>query len=88
MNSNTIASIKLYGAARCHKTKYYKILLDNTGLPYQFLDVEQNENHAEELRNLYDNRKLNFPTISIGNKRLRNPSKEELDKWLNKLIPH
>ena len=82
-----IPIIKLYGADGCHKTHYYKILLDKIGLPYQFLDVEKHEDHAEELRGLYENRKLNFPTITIGKKKLRNPYKEDLEKWLNKLIP-
>ena len=51
------------------------------------MDVEQNEDYAEELRDLYENKKLNFPTITIRKKKLRNPYKEELIKWLNKLIP-
>ncbi|WP_415371251.1 N-acetyltransferase [Patiriisocius sp. Uisw_047] len=82
-----IQTIKLYGADGCHKTNYYKVLLDKTELPYQFLDVEKNKEDAEELRNHYENRKLNFPTITIGKKKLRNPYKEDLEKWLNKLIP-
>lgn len=81
-----ISIIKLYGTESCHKTKYYQLLLDKTGLPYQFLDVENNEEHATELRALYENDKLNFPTITIGSKKLRNPYKEELIKWLSKLI--
>ena len=85
---NSIPDIKLYGASGCHKTHYYQLLLDKTELPYQFLDVEQNKDHAEALRGLYENRKLNFPTITIGKKKLRNPNKEDLDKWLNKLIPN
>ena len=84
---DNIPIIKLYGASGCHKTNYYKILLDKTELVYQFLDVEENPDHAEELRNLYENRKLNFPTITIGKKKLRNPDKEELFKWLHKLVP-
>ena len=79
--------IKLYGADGCHKTHYYQLILDKTGLPYEFLDVEANEEHAEKLRGLYTNRKLNFPTITIGKKKLRNPYKEDIEKWLNKLIP-
>ena len=82
-----IPIIKLYGTNGCHKTHYYQLLLDKIGLPYQFLDVEKNEGHAEELRGLYENRKLNFPTITIGKKKLRNPYKEELHKWINKLVP-
>lgn len=84
---NTIPNIKLYGTSSCHKTKYYKTLLDETKLPYQFLDVALNRKYAEELRDLYENRKLNFPTITIGKKKLRNPNDGDLEKWLNKLIP-
>ncbi len=84
MNPNP--TIKLYGSEDCHKTSYYKNLLDNTTLTYQFLDVKNNEEHAVELRGLYENRKLNFPTITINDKKLRNPKKEELEKWLNKLV--
>ena len=75
----------LYGAERCHKTQYYKSLLETRNLDYAFLDVEQYEDFAQELRNLYENRRLNFPTITIGNKKLRNPSEKELQKWLDKL---
>lgn len=80
-------SIKLYGAQRCHKTKHYQTFLDKIGFSYEFLDVEQNENHAEELSDLYKNRMLNFPTITIGKKKLRNPSDKELNKWIDKLFP-
>ena len=76
--------IKLYGTFRCHKTQYYKAFLEKLGLEYQFLDVETNEDFAEELRGLYVNRRLNFPTVTIGQKKLRNPSDRELHKWLNK----
>jgi len=85
---NVTPIIKLYGAERCHKTNYYIEFLNKTKLPYQFLDVEKNKDHAEVLRGLYENGKLNFPTVMIGEKKLRNPSNEELEKWLNKLIPN
>jgi arsenate reductase-like glutaredoxin family protein len=77
--------IKLYGTDRCHKTQFYINSLNETQLPYEFLDVESNEDHAEELRGLYTHRKLNFPTLMIGSKKLRNPRIEELQKWLTKL---
>lgn len=85
LKMNVIPTIKLYGSEGCHKSNYYKSLLDKTTLPYQFLDVKKNEDYAEALRDLYENRKLNFPTITIGKKKLRNPDKEELEKWLNKI---
>jgi arsenate reductase-like glutaredoxin family protein len=80
-----IPEIKLYGTERCHKTKYYQAFLKGKNLDYTFLDVEENEIFAQELRGLYQNRKLNFPTLIIGSKKLRNPSDKELMKWLKKL---
>ena len=79
--------IKLYGRAGCHKTQYYQSLLEKIGLPFAFLDVEQNEAHAAELRSLYTEGKLHYPTITIGSKKLRNPTKEALLAWLHKRIP-
>ena len=80
-----ISKIKLYGAKRCHKTQHYKAFFETHNLDYVFLDVEENKDHAEVLRGLYKNMKLNFPTITIGDKRLRNPSDQELNKWIEKL---
>ncbi|WP_299062712.1 glutaredoxin domain-containing protein [uncultured Polaribacter sp.] len=77
--------IKLYGAERCHKTQYYKTFLETRSFNYVFLDVEKNEAFAEELRNLYQNKKLNFPTITIHSKKFRNPSDEELTRGLKHL---
>ncbi|TBN05391.1 glutaredoxin family protein [Hyunsoonleella flava] len=78
--------IKLYGAKRCHKSRYYKKFLEALNLKYEFLDVKQSEEAAEALRDLYENRRLNFPTITIGEKKLRNPSDRDLNKWLEKLL--
>ncbi len=78
--------IKLYGAERCHKSQYYKNYFEDLNLNYEFLDVELNEENADELRSLYENRKLNFPTITIGEKKLRNPSDTDLKKWIEKLL--
>ena len=78
--------IKLYGTERCHKTKHYIGYLQNAGLGFTIIDVEESKENADELRALYENRKLNFPTITIGNKKLRNPSDAELLKWINKLL--
>lgn len=77
-------NIKLYGTERCHKSQYYRRLFEDLNIDYAFLDVEDNPVFAEELRNLYTNRKLNFPTILINSKKLRNPSKMEILKWLDR----
>ncbi|MDN3665982.1 glutaredoxin family protein [Algibacter miyuki] len=84
MDSQT-SDIILYGAQRCHKTQYYQLFLEEKKRGFTFLDVEENNSASEDLRNLYKNRKLNFPTITIGKKKLRNPSNIELNKWIEKL---
>jgi arsenate reductase-like glutaredoxin family protein len=81
-----IPKIKLYGTERCHKTLHYKKYLEDLNLEYQFKDVELNQANAEALRSLYENRKLNFPTLTIGEKKLRNPSDTELKKWIENLL--
>lgn len=52
---NIIPEIKLYGADGCNKTNYYKLVLDEIGLPHTFLDVEANEEYTYALRGLYEN---------------------------------
>ena len=79
------SEIKLYGAQRCHKTRFYQSFLERKNREYLFFDVEQNENSAEELRALYPNRQLHFPTLTIGEKRLRNPTENTLNTWIEKL---
>lgn len=78
-------NIKLFGTQNCHKTQYYMSFFDSIKMPYLFLNVS-NSTNAEELRSLYVNRKLNFPTITIGAKKLRNPNDADLNKWISKLI--
>ena len=82
---STHSEIKLYGAQRCHKTRFYQSFLEQKNLAYQYLDVEQNTDVAEELRGLYLNRKLHFPTLVVGDKSLRNPTEQDLNKWTHKL---
>ena len=76
--------VKIYGADRCHKSLYYMNWFKGRNIAFHFYDVEQNENFAKELRSFYENGKLNFPTIFIKNKKLRNPSEKDLEKWLLK----
>jgi arsenate reductase-like glutaredoxin family protein len=78
--------IKLYGTKRCHKTRHYQTYLRKRDLQFTFLDVEESELNARALKTLYKNKKLNFPTITIGTKKLRNPSDTDLQKWIDKLM--
>ena len=76
--------VQVYGAERCHKTCFYLDLLKKENIKVDFFDVEKNQDAAQDLRNLYITGKLNFPTILIKGKKLRNPSSKELEKWLKK----
>ncbi len=76
--------IKLYGSKNCHKTNYYISELKKYKLEFRFLDVIKNKEYAEELKSLYKTKKLNFPTILVDGKKLRNPNDKELKKWLIK----
>ena len=76
--------IRLYGAARCHKSQFYQDFLKQKQLDFVFLDVEEDEAAASQLRGLYSNGKLNFPTLMVRGKKLRNPRVDELEKWLAK----
>lgn len=46
------------------------------------MDVEIDYAHAQELRNLYETRKLTFPTVTVGSNGLRNPTIKEQKKWM------
>lgn len=76
-------TITLFGTSDCHKTNYYKAYFESKNINYAFKDVLKQVHFARELRNLYSNRNLHFPTILINDKRLRNPNEKELLKWLN-----
>ena len=73
---NTFPEIKLYGSERCHKTQYYIDFLNTEGLGFQFLDVEAHPKFADELRALYENGRLNYPTLTIGGKSSGTPRKK------------
>lgn len=77
-------NIKLYGVARCHKTQHYIQYLKNHQVAFTFLDVEGDKKNAEELRKLFITKRLNFPTLLVKGKKLRNPYDSELEKCLIK----
>lgn len=76
--------VKLYGSKKCHKTNHYINFLNDKNISFSFFDVIEDEKKAKELTGLYKSGKLNFPTILIGHKKLRNPNDKELLKWLSR----
>ena len=76
--------VQVYGAARCLKSLFYIDWLTKRKVPFTFYDVEENNLFAAALRKLYKSGKLNFPTILVKDKKLRNPREHDLEKWLIK----
>lgn len=87
MESNR-EEVVLFGIEDCNKTKHYRDFLTEKGVKFTFLDVHEDEAAADELRSLYTTGKLNFPTLLIKDKKLRNPYDDELSKWLKKKKLH
>ncbi len=82
--SNVIPIVELFGSENCHKTELYTQFLSNLNIHFIFHDVEQDERAARRLRSYYESGKLNYPTILIGTKKLRNPTSFDLMKNLIK----
>lgn len=74
--------IILFGSENCHKTLYYKAYLTKRNIEFTYKDVIQDNKAAFELRNLYETRRLNFPTLLMNGKKIRNPSDKSLEKHL------
>lgn len=72
----------LYGKARCSKTMFYLDELTKRQIQVEFKDIGEDKKAAHDLRRLYDDGKLRFPTLVITGKRLRNPTLPNLDKHL------
>ncbi len=74
--------VRVYGAKRCHKSRLYENALTERGVPHILRDVEEDDEAARELRLLYPDGALKFPTLLIKGKRVRNPSLRDLDRVL------
>ena len=73
--------VKVYGADWCGDTKRSLNYLDTLGIDYQYINVEQNAEASEWVKN-QNGGKERKPTISIGEKVLSVPSDGELNSAL------
>ena len=74
--------VRVFGARRCHKSRFYEDALCDRGVAYILRDVEEDEDATAELRLLYADGGLKFPTLLIRGKRVRNPTLRDLDRQL------
>jgi mycoredoxin len=76
-----VAGIKVYGADWCGDTQRVLQHLDNVGVPYDYIDVE-NDHQASEWVKQQNGGKERKPTIDVNGNILTVPSTSELDNAL------
>ena len=79
--------VKVYGADWCGDSKRTLAQLDELGVAYDYIDIEQDEAAARWVRE-QNQGKERKPTVKLGEQILSTPSNEELETALreNNLI--
>jgi glutaredoxin len=70
--------VKVYGADWCEDTKATRNHLDSFGVPYQYVDVEQ-DRRAQDWVKQQNGGKQKTPTLDIGGQVLVEPNEQELE---------
>lgn len=73
--------VKVYGADWCEDTRRTLRHLDESGVDYDYVDIEQDEEAARWVREQNDGKERK-PTLEVGGRVLSVPSNEELDAAL------
>lgn len=73
--------VKVYGADWCGDTKRTLSALDNLGVAYDYINVEQDEQASRWVKQQNDGKERK-PTIKVGEQVLRVPSGQELETAL------
>lgn len=83
-----MAELKVYGADWCEHTQQILSHLDDLGVEYKYVNIEDDERAAAWVRHQNDG-KENKPTVDVGGIILLTPSEAQLDDVLRdaKLIP-
>ena len=75
----TAEKIVIYGADWCPTTLRALAHLEDKGIPFQYIDIEKDEQAAQWVRE-QNGGKERKPTIRIGQRVLVEPSNAELDR--------
>ncbi|MBA3766984.1 MAG: glutaredoxin family protein [Acidobacteria bacterium] len=73
--------VKVYGADWCGDTKRTLKYLDNLGVAYDYINVEQDEQASEWVKQQNDGKERK-PTVKVGEHVLSVPSDQELESAL------
>lgn len=76
-----MADIKVYGADWCSATQLTLRYLDKLGVPYEYIDVDDNPEASEWVKQ-QNNGKEKKPTLQIDGKVFTEPSRQVLDQLL------
>ncbi len=76
--------LKLYGADWCTKSSNIRNYLQSIWVEFEDYNVETDQEAEKYVRSLYDG-KLKFPTITFGDRFLKNPTIKELDQFLEEV---
>jgi glutaredoxin len=74
-------SVKVFGADWCEDTQATRNHLDSLGVPYQYINVEQDAKARDWVKQ-QNNGKQKTPTVDIGGKILVEPDEQELEQAL------
>src|SRR5436309_14149541 len=77
VQSGMTRKITVYGAAWCEDTTRTRELLDSLGVPYDYVDIDQ-DFAAEQWITRQNNGKRMTPTVDLGGNLLFEPSDEML----------
>ena len=73
--------VEVYGADWCADTQRTRRLLDSLGVSYQYINVEQDQQASEWVKQQNDGKERK-PTVKIGGQVLAEPSDQELEHTL------
>ena len=80
----TTTKITVYGADWCSMTKRSLKFLDESGVDYKYVNIENDDQAAAWVREHNPDGKERKPTIEIGEQILIEPSDQELSEALQK----
>lgn len=75
--------VKVYGAGWCSMTTRTKSYLDELGVPYEYIDVEQDSAASEWVKS-QNGGKEKKPTVDVAGEVISEPANSELKELLEK----
>lgn len=79
-----VAHVVVYGTNWCAATQTVRRYLDRHGVPYRYVDIEENPDAAARLRWMTGGY-LSHPTVSVAGEVLVEPSLHELESALSRV---